>query len=62
VCKRSRVAAPPARQLRHQHGIDLTPLSERHHLLPLGAIELGARAGFLEHADHFIAGADGKSG
>ena len=54
-------AASPARQLGHQYGIDFAPLSKRHHLLPLGAIELRARAGFFEHASHVVAGACGKS-
>jgi hypothetical protein len=55
-------ASAPARKLGDQHGIDFAPLSERDHLFPLGAIELRARAGFFEYAEHLVAGAGGEGG
>jgi catechol 2,3-dioxygenase-like lactoylglutathione lyase family enzyme len=53
-------AAPPTRQLGHQHGVDVATLRERHHLPPLGAVQLGTRADFFEHADDLVAGTSGK--
>jgi hypothetical protein len=54
-------ATPPTRELGHEHGVDFAPLSQRHHLAPLGAIELRARGGFFKHADHLVAGARRES-
>ena len=53
-------AASPAGELGGQYSIDLSSLSQRHYLLPLGAIELGTRAGFFKDTDNLIAGAGGK--
>lgn len=53
-------AASPAGKLGHQYRIDLSPLSQCHHLLSLGPIELGARAGFFKDAAYLIAGTGGE--
>ena len=55
-------AAAPARQLRHQHRVDLVPLRERHHLPPLGPVVPHPRRGLLVDLDHLVASAPGKRG
>ena len=55
-------AAAPARELGHQHGVDLPGLGKGHHLLPFGTIKLHARAGFLEDTDHLVADPIGERG
>jgi len=50
-------ASSPSGKLGHQDGVDLSPLRQRHYLLSLGAIELGAGASFSKYADYLIAGA-----
>ncbi len=57
-----RRAAAPARQLRHQHGVDLAPLREGQHLAALGPVQPHPRGGFLVDADHLVAGPFGKGG
>ena len=52
----------PARQLGHEHSVDLPRLCERHNVAPLRAVELHPGAGFLERADHLVAGTGGKGG
>jgi len=48
------------KQALRQHRVDFALLGQGHHLLPLGAIELCARARLLEDAGLLVAGARGK--
>ena len=43
-----------------EDGLYLSRLRESHHLLAFNAIVLGARGGFLEDTDDFVASAPGK--
>ena len=52
-----RRATPPARQLRHQHRVDLAPLRQGQHLAALRPVKLHPGRGFLVGADHLVAGA-----
>jgi len=50
----------PAGQLRDEDGVDLSRLGERHRLLTLNAVVLGAGRGLLEHGDDVVASAPGE--
>src|SRR6516162_6217840 len=60
VWTRSWVLRPQRDSSVDEDGLYLSRLRESHHLLAFNAIVLGARGGFLEDTDDFVASAPGK--